>query len=330
MNRANAIMAALGTYAHPEDEDQWVPLPKPSSSEMLLPAPALPLLVLLVIIMPLCLLTGKSLFLPFLEWVMSILMPVKVDINYAPFSVVLLIKIGLYLVFSFLGVVLLVLKLSYIYHETWAAHYERPPLAPESMHPPYHPTPRASMRALFQWNIFRFATMTGPPIGFALLLFAIFLAGYWVFDFLSGFFPTFVVLSVGIFAFLVVGMYFVWRAFKGVWQVLTTLMGDVIATTEPEQPCEVMADRARELSTLAPSGMFLMAAYAVYLTVLIWAVLALFENWAVSDVLRFSPLLFEIYAATIFFVIAGVMLNYLKFAAYHEALGRFYRNNLKQ
>ncbi|MEZ4574624.1 MAG: hypothetical protein R2857_06890 [Vampirovibrionales bacterium] len=63
---------------------------------------------------------------------------------------------------------------------------------------------------------------------------------------------------------------------------------------------------------------------------MIWAVLALFENWAVSDVLRFSPLLFEIYAATIFLSLPVSCSTTLKFSAYHEALGRFYRNNLKQ
>lgn len=293
---------------------------KPSLLDALLPGPALPMLALLVLLLPLSLLTAKSLFLPFFEWIRSIVLPVNVGITYTHFSLVLLIKMLLFGAFAFTGVMLMVLKLVCIYHQTWAKVFDRP----NGFHPPYHPHPRDSMIALFNWNLYRLYRIIGPPIGYAAMLLGVMIIGFWFFDLLDGFFPMFIQFTLGFFASGLLTVLMIYTFFRGLWLGFSTLTADVVATTEPELSTQTVFERSNQLAYLSPWSLVMTLAYLVFLVYVGVSVCWFLDQFEVHALLQFSPALLQVYGTTALIIALFIALNFLKFTTYHDALNRFY------
>jgi hypothetical protein len=127
--------------------------------EMILPAQAIPLVLLLLIVAPIVLLTAESLIVPLLEWTRNRLM-VAGDVPLAELPTYFFIKLITFLILSFLGGFQLLLRIKAIYYATWAKAFPRP----HPLHCDYQTDASAGMLALVQWKLYQVAVIVLPPI----------------------------------------------------------------------------------------------------------------------------------------------------------------------
>ncbi len=297
---------------------------KPDWFEFLLPRSALTLLLLLFFVLPLFFLTAESLFSPVYEFIKSLLIPINTGMVYTTFPLQLVIKILLFSFFTFTGVALLWLKISCLYHEVWSTRF----YAPSPLHTPYHPDQQGSLVALFNWNLFRFAKVYGPLLGW---LFATLVIGTICFLSFTSFtdfgFLTFQLQFSGIvFVMSVLFLFLLLTCFKACWLGVTTMLGDVAAMTEPEKPIEVVFARARKLAFVSPWSIILYPLYVVLTLMVVAEVLYLVITYDVQDVLSFNPNVLPIFCFDLLTIAALIILSALKFLTYHDAMCRYYRH----
>jgi hypothetical protein len=297
--------------------------PQPAWFEVFLPVGAAPLLLLLFLILPIFLLAGESLFAPVYEWVHSQLMPVNAGMTYTELPLLLIFKIILFCIFTFTGVALLILKINCLYYEVWSYWLKEP----HPLHTQYHPDPQDSMIALFNWGVFRWFKILSPFLGWFILAVLSGIVLMWFFNTYSflGVFTFQLQIMVSFFVMAVLGFFTFLGFFKMLWRLLTSILGDAAAITEPEKPAQVIFDRVQKLAFASPWIVLLYPLYFVFYVVILAEVVLLMANFDITDILAFHPdALGLIYGLTAATMVAFLVLSALKFLAYHDALGRFY------
>lgn len=295
--------------------------PKPGWLELLLPPAVVPLLALFVLLLPIALLSAKSLLVPVLEWVQPFLIPVKAGAKPVYFSVFLMLKVLLFGLFSFLGVKLLVLKLMTTYIDGWSRSVEQA----HPSHVAYHASPLDSLVALFNWNLYRWLTVLGPLVLSIAVYWLCVSAGLWTFDWFGSFIPLMIQFTLGIFTLGVTSFLIVLNLCVGIKRLFQTLLGDIIAVTEPELPAELVHQRAQTLMMASPWSTILIPSYAVFYLVVVIELVVLFTQFRIQSLLQFSPELLTLYVMNTATIAVFVVLNAMKFLAYHDGLTRFYQ-----
>src|SRR5262249_46679117 len=94
-------------FESPRDDDGMFRFSSASSPlsllDMMFPAPAIPLLALLLVVLPVVLLTAESLFVPLYEWVQLHLMSANGEVPYGALPTYFFIKLATFLILAFLG-----------------------------------------------------------------------------------------------------------------------------------------------------------------------------------------------------------------------------------
>lgn len=295
----------------------------PDWFEALVPVSATPLILLLLLILPIFLLAAESLFAPVYDFVHSLLIPVNAGMSYTGLPLQLIIKIILFSIFTFSGVMLLLLKVSCLYHEVWSYFFQQPHPA----HTTYHPDQQESMIALFNWNVFRWFKVFGPTLGWTGLTILAGAVGLWIFTSFTdfGFFTFQLQFSLGFFMMSVLFFFTGIALLKGVFAALTTILGDVAAITEPEKPTQVLFERARKLALASPWSLVLYPAYLLFYVGLILEIVLLIARYDIQDFLTFNPDILPVFGLEIITFILFMLLNAMKFMVYHDALSRYYQ-----
>lgn len=300
---------------------------KPDWFEAIVPFSAIPLILVLLLILPVFFLAAESLFAPVYDYVASLLMPVNAGVTYTRLPLLLIIKIGIFAVFTFTGVTLLLLKLSCLYHEVWSYFFYQP----HPKHVPYHPDQQESMIALFNWNLFRWFKIIGPVVGWASLTAIVGAVSFWISNTFTdfGFFTFQLQFTLGFFAVLTLSFFTMLAFFKAIWAAFTTVLGDVTAVTEPEKPAQICYDRCRKLAFASPWSLFLYPLYFLFYTALIVEVVLLVAFYDISDLLTLKADLMMIFGFEVVTLVVFLMLSAMKFMVYHDAVGRYYQSHVR-
>ena len=293
---------------------------KPGWLELLLPAAVVPLLVLLVIVLPIALLSAKSLLVPVFEWLQPFFIPIKAGAKPVYFSIFLVVKVILFGLFCFLGVKLLILKLMTTYIDGWSRSVEQA----HPNHVAYHASPLDSLVALFNWNLYRWISVLGPLLVSILVYWVCVSAGLWSFDWFGGFVPLMIQFTLGLFTVGVAAVMVGWNMVVGIKRLFQTLLGDIIAVTEPELPAELVHQRSQALMMASPWSTILLPSYGVFYFVVLVELAILFTQFRIQSLIQLSPELITLYVMNTATIAVFVVLNAMKFLAYHDALTRFY------
>ncbi len=301
--------------------------PQPDWFEAILPLPAIPLILLLFLIAPIFLLAAESLLAPVYEFIQSLLLPVNAGVTYATLPFQLLLKIGLFAIFTFTGVMLLLLKITCLYHEVWSHFFSQP----HPRHTVYHPDQQDSMISLFNWSLFRLFKVLGPLVMWIAILIAVSVLWYWLFNSFTdfGFFSFQLQFSLGFFLVTVLSLFVGIEVFKTFWSALTTNLGDIAAITEPEKPTQVIYDRAKKLAFGSPWILIVYPIYFLFYLAVIVEVVLLIATYDIGDLLSFKADLMMILGFQFVTFVVFIMLNAMKFMTYHDALVRYYRQHVR-
>ncbi len=299
---------------------------RPDWFEIFLPVSVIPLILILVLILPIFLLTAESLLAPVYDFVRSLLMPVNAGITYTSLPLVLILKIALFSLFTFTGVGLLCLKIVCIYHEVWSHFFYQA----HPKHALYHPDQQESMIALFNWNVFRWYRILGPVLGWLGTTILVGTLGLWFFNSFTdfGFLSFQIQFTLGFFLMSVLGFFTAIAAVKGLWEIVTTMLGDVAAITEPEKPAQIIYERAHKLAFGSPMVLFLYPLYFLFYLAIIAEVILLIVQFDIQDILSFNPDILLILGIEVLTIVVFLILNAMKFMAYHHGLNRYYRYHL--
>lgn len=291
-----------------------------------LPPPALPLLVLLMIILPMALLAAQSLSIPLVEFLGSLVLSGSEGFT-ASLPITFFIKLGAFIVLAFFGLVQLVLRINAFYYSVWARGFPRP----HPLHVDYQPDSQQSMMALLNWKLYRFGNIVAPPVVLASVTFGLGLLALYMFNVSSGlpFISLSIQFIVGLFLIMLFSMFTVFAFINSIWTFFTTVFGDIIAITEPDLPAKAVFERCGRIVFSSPMIYIFYLAYVVFLVGVLAEIVMLFMNYNIQDLIAFKmnfPLLFGVELVTLAFYLT---LNYLRFYTYHYALSNYY-NKLPQ
>ncbi len=298
---------------------------RPDWFEAVLPVAAIPLILLLILILPLFLLSAESLFAPVFEFIRSLLIPINAGMSYTSLPLMLIFKILLFSIVSFTGMMLLMLKITCLYHEIWSHFFYQP----HPRHVAYQPDQQESMMALFNWNVFRWGRILSRPIGWIVLTVIIGAGWLWIFNSMTdfGFFTFQLQFSLGFFLMMTLFFFTFLSVMKAIWHVFTTSLGDVAAITEPNKPAQVIYDRARKLTFISPWSFLLYPLYFLFYIAVIAEVILLIISYDVNDILSFNPDIMPIYLVELATFMILTLLSAMKFMTYHDALVRYYQKH---
>ena len=295
----------------------------PSTFEMLLPPQSLVLVILLLLIVPLALLTGESLLVPLIEAVRDLMaMP---DLN--SFKVALplhfYIKLGVFLLLMFFGVIQLFFRVRQIYTQTWSRRFPRP----DPLHVDYQPDFRRSMLSMLNWYIYRTLAMGVPPLVFAVLTVVLAVIELYCFNVFVNVPPVVMPLMVigFLFALFMVGALTVALAIKSLWMGITTVFGDIVAMTEPDLPARTILERCQRIAFSSPYIYLLYIAYAAMTVVLLAGVALLVTAYDIEDIIQFRFQFLTVLGLETAMLAVLLGVGYLKLMTYHDALGQYYR-----
>ncbi len=295
--------------------------------DLILPPQAVPLLLLLLLITPLVLLTAENFFIPFYEWATS-RMTQNGELVFTSLPIYYFLKLGAFLVLSFLGGVQLLLRLNTIYYSVWAKAFPRP----HPLHVDYYPQKHQSLLALMGWKFFRNAVIILPPIVMVALSGLVGLIELYLFNTFNEL--PFVSLSfqfiVSIFIMLLMMMFTGFIFLNSLWTLFTTIFGDIIAVTEPDLPNKTIYERCSRIAFSSPYIYVLYPAYLLFGIGFLAEVILLFSAVDIQELITFQapiPLIFGFEVLTLGFYMA---LNYLKFYTYHHSLIQYYHKLPKQ
>lgn len=317
----------MTTYGSPYPHPSYAATQRPEWFEPVLPTSAAPLIGLLILVFPLFLLALESLLAPVMEYVQSLLMPVNAGVPYTSMPWYLVIKIALFLVFTFTGITLLILKITCLYYEVWSHYFDQP--HPE--HPPYHPDAQDSMVSLFNWGVFRVFRILAPSLMWIGLTIAAALLWFWFFTAFTNFgFLTFQLqFTLGIFAMGVLGFFSFLSLFGLFANVFKSILGDVAAITEPEKPAQTLYDRVQSIAFASPWAVILYPLYLVFYLLVAVEIILFWVNYDISDLFNLNPSMLIVYGVTVATFAMFIVLQAMKFMTYHDALKRAYKRILR-
>lgn len=291
--------------------------------DQFLPPQALPLLLLLIVIFPLALLAAESLMIPLFDWLQAFVTGRHVFLPYYFF-----IKLACFGVLAFLGFLQLLLRIDTIYYTVWARFFPRP----HSLHVDYHPDSQQSILALLNWHLFRFGMVVIPPVGLALIMMVVFSIELYCFNLFAQmpFLSVPIQMALALFVMLVLGMLFVFLCGASVWNLFSTLFGNVVAVTEPSLPAKTVFDRCKRIMFSSPLVYLMIPAYGLFLAGALTEVYFLLQQYDIQDFTGFRMNFLLVFGFEVLTLMTYLMLNYLKFYTYHQALGRYYASLPRQ
>lgn len=290
--------------------------------DMLLPAPAIPLLALLLVVVPIVLLTAESLFVPLYEWAQLHLMSASGDVPYGALPAYFFVKLGTFLVLAFLGGFQLLLRIKTIYYTTWARAFPRP----HPLHVDYQIDSNRGMVALIQWKLYQMALIVLPPLVMGVVTFLVGLLELYLFNTFSdlAFIGLSIQLTVELFLIMMLGLFTLFTILNSAWTALTSLFGDVIAVTEPELVNPIIMQRCGRIAFSSPLVYFLLPAYLVLVLAVAGEIVWLMHEVDIHQFISFqgnTALILLLEAITL----AGYLgFNFLKFYTYHHGLSIYY------
>lgn len=291
--------------------------------DWILPPPAVPLVILLLIILPMALLAAQSLFLPLLEFVSSLLFAGS-EGGAASLPFHFFLKLGAFLVLAFFGLVQLVLRINAFYYSVWAKGFPRP----HPLHVDYEPDNQQSMVALLNWKLYRLFGVMAPPLVLGAVTFLVGLGELYLFNLSTGlpFISLSIQFIVALFLFMVLSLFTGFAFLNSVWTFLTTVFGDIIAITEPDLPAKTVFDRAGRIAFASPMILIFYPAYLVFLLGVVVEVYLLLSTYTVQDLITLNVNIPLILGLEVLTLVCYLSLNYLRFYTYHHALARYYNN----
>lgn len=293
--------------------------------QVILPYQAAPLLLLLIGLTPVVILTAENLLVPLVEWLPRIttLSPEMLSRSDWMLPWTYWLKLLGMVVLGVLGYGLLFSRLQVIYVTQWSRALARPHL----YHTDYMANEQDSFVSLLQWYAYRVLILLAPMFFWGALSVVAMLLVVLFFNLFAGSGgPTqtlcFILAS---FLFFLMSFIFLWRAGFALWHWLGSLLGSIIAVTEPYLPQEVIWKRSRKLVKKS-SSLYLVFAIIVLLGLLNLAgIFFLVESYNIEDVLYGRMNFFLVYWLTgvsAFLWLWGVS---LKLSCYHQAMGQYYQ-----
>ncbi len=290
--------------------------------EMLLPPQAVPLLGVLLLMIPLTLLAGESLFVPLFESVKSLLIP-EMEAMQTHLPTHFYVKLAAFCFLTFFGVIQMILRIRLCYYQAWAKAFSRP----DPLHVDYQPDPQQSMLAVLNWNMFRWFMILVPPLLIGAITIGVGFLELYLFnmfvDMPAMSLPAMIVSFL--FITLLLSLFSLFSVFNSIWIALITLFGEVAAITEPDLAAKTIYDRCRRIAFASPFVYLLYPAYVLFLLLVVTEIGWLLMAYDVQDLVHFRlnlPLILGLEIGTLAVYLG---LNFLKFFTYHDALSRYYR-----
>jgi hypothetical protein len=291
--------------------------------DMILPPPVVPLLLLLLLVAPIVLLTAESLFIPLWEWVQSHLLSTSGgDAVFGDLPTYFFIKLGTFLILSFLGGFQLLLRIKTIYYATWAKAFPRP----HTLHVDYQTDSNRGMMALIQWKLYQLVMICLPPIGMGTVTFLVGLVELYLFNTFSdlSFVGLSIQLTVELFLIMMLGLFTLFAFLNSGWVALTSLFGDVVAVTEPDLPNPIIMQRCGRIAFSSPYVYVLFPAYLLLVLTVFGEVGWLLQDVDIHQLISFQanvPLILGLEVVTLAWYLC---FNFLKFYTYHHGLSIYY------
>lgn len=289
--------------------------------DYLLPPQALPLIILLLLILPMAILTGESLFIPLAEWIKSLFTSGS-DVGSTSLPLYFFLKLAVFLVLTFFGLVQLIFRINTLYLMAWSSKFPKP----HTLHVNYEPDLQLSPASLLNWSVYRLLMVVAPPLVMGVVTFLVGLLEVYLFNLFSGlpFISLPIQFIVAIFVSLLLCLFTGFACLNSVWTLFTTVFGDVIAVTEPELPAKTIYDRCGRIAFSAPLIYVFYVAYFIFLVGILVELYLLVANTDILDVVSFHaniPLILGIEAVTFGLYL---VLSFIKFYTYHQALENYY------
>jgi hypothetical protein len=278
---------------------------------------ALAFMALYALLLPLLLISGRSLLWPLLEGMEAVLSGQWPDV---PFY--FWVKLLGFLVLGVGSLVWLRLRLETLYISSWAQGTPRP----HRLHVDYHPAEPYSLKAYGKWLLYRLLRLGTIPAMISVALFLSLVVQLWV---LNALFDTFIMRLplmhvLGIFWMGALGLLFMASLINALWQAVGTTFGALAVVTEPMRPLPMLFNRCTRLIPHCPKlWPFLMAKGCLHLVGLASAAFLVWRwDLALHGELAFPYLLVPPIVMSL--GVLEIALGYLKWRLYHDALGRFY------
>ncbi|MEB3245030.1 MAG: hypothetical protein VKJ06_03485 [Vampirovibrionales bacterium] len=284
---------------------------------LLLPPTAVPLLLLLLCLLPLSVLTAKSLVWPLIDWVQTLTTG-----NVENVPVLLLLKLIGFIILGWAGLLMLGFRLTLTYYMQWAQTFPRP----HPLHVAYAPDAIESMASLLQWGAYRLFRVALPPGICAALSIGLGVFGLFIFSWLVGV-PALIlpfIFTLGLFAMMMLGLAAVILGVRAIWSWLSTGFGEVIVITEPWLDVRLAFERARRLAWCSPSSFLFLPLYALYFLWCAGAFIWLLMNYEITDLLALNGAWLPVLAVSFATLVFYLLLNAMKLFAYHHALIVYY------
>lgn len=290
--------------------------------DMILPPQVVPLLFLLLLVAPIVLLTGESLFVPLFEWIRARLMMSPGEATFGDLPSYFFLKLLAFIALSFLGGFQLLLRIKAIYYATWARAFPRP----HQLHVDYQSDSNRGMLALIQWKLYQIAMILLPPIGMAALTFVVGMIELYLFNTFSDmpFVAMSIQITVELFIIMMLGLATVFVFFNSIWTALSSLFGDVVAVTEPDLPNPIIMQRCGRIAFASKYVYVLFPAYFLLVFAVIGETIWLLNDVDVHQFISFQanvPLILLMEVVTMTWYLG---FNFFKFYTYHNGLGIYY------
>ncbi|MCE3234136.1 MAG: hypothetical protein K0Q50_316 [Vampirovibrio sp.] len=291
--------------------------------DMVLPPQVIPLLLLLLVITPIVVLTGESLFVPLIEWIRTRAMSAPgADSSLGDLPTYFFIKLIAFVALSFLGGFQLLLRIKTIYYTTWAKAFPRP----HSLHVDYQTDSNRGMMALIQWKLYQVAMVCLPPLVIGTITFLVGLVELYLFNTFSdlSFVGLSVQLTVELFLIMMLGLFTLFSVLNSIWTALTSLFGDIVAVTEPDLPNPTIMQRCGRIAFCSPYVYVLFPAYLLLLAGTLGEVIWLLNAVDIHEFISFQanvPLILTLEVATFAWYLG---FNFFKFYTYHHGLSIYY------
>lgn len=294
-----------------------------SALEMILPPQVVPLLLLLLIVAPIVLLTGESLFVPLFESLRTMFtMAPGGDTSLGHLPTYFYIKLLAFLLLSFLGGFQLLMRIKTVYYTTWARAFPRP----HSLHVDYQTNGDRGMMALVQWKLYQILVITMPPILMAGLTFLVGIICLYFFNTFGdmAFVGLSIQLTIELFLVMMLGLFTVFAGLNSIWTSLTSLFGDVVAVTEPDLPNPIIMQRCGRIAFSSPYVYVLFPTYLLLVVATLAEVVWLLTDVDIHQLISFQanvPMILMLEVVTLAWYLG---FNYFKFYTYHHGLSIYY------
>jgi|GEM_PF-2681785 len=303
--------------SYEQDSDGWGAL------GLIFPPAAIPLLILLLIVAPIVLLTAESLFVPLLHWAQYHMVSQAADASYGDLPSYFFIKLGAFVILSFLGCFQLILRIKSIYFTTWSRLFPRP----HSLHVDYQRDTNRAMVALIQWKLYQVAFIVLPPLLLTTFTAIVGLVELYIFNTFSDitFIAMSVQLTIELFLIMMLGLFTVFAYFNSAWTALTSLFGDVVAVTEPDLANSIILQRCGRIAFSTPWVYVLFPCYLILVILVIGEISWLIEAVDIHEFISLQANIGGIFLLEILTLAAYLGFNFFKFYTYHVGLTNYYR-----